>query len=621
MFLFSIIYSSVLSIFISLFPVKWRKWITLVVIFISSLPFIIEYFIYYQFKILYDLNSILASAGDVASTYSKEIFVLIFSPDGMIRIILFLLPLILYGIFSRFIEFDSSDMVDRMIVIIVSILIFSGCNLGIASNSILDPILHHRYHFQTASHQVGLLTGLNLEVRKLYTKDTNQIHFEVIDTQASEFIPSTDIEEEPIVYGFNQLDIDFNSLEANGIYKELNSYVASLKPSSKNEYTGLFKDKNLIFITAEAFSKEVIDPTLTPTLYRLANKGIQFTDYYQLSGAGTTGGEYQNIFGMVPTWGGSSFIATSVSLNAYTIGSMLNELGYYGQTYHNNDYTYYSRHETHNNLGYSDGFMGYGNGMEQYVSNLWPQSDVEMFKGTIPLYIDKQPFNIYYMTVSGHSLYTIENNDMVKKHWDRIKDLDYSDPVKCYLACQLELEDSLAYLLEQLQEHDILDDTVICLTSDHFPYGLDTSRTLGNIPYLSELYGYNVNTSFERDHNAWLLWSGSLEDEEPIVVDTPTSSLDILPTLANLFGIEFDSRLLVGRDVFSDREALLFNSGYDWMSEYGSYYSSNNTFIPFDETVDLPKDYVDRMNTIVQNKVYYCDAVLRNDYYRYLFGK
>jgi phosphoglycerol transferase MdoB-like AlkP superfamily enzyme len=262
--------------------------------------------------------------------------------------------------------------------------------------------------------------------------------------------------------------------------------------------------------------------------------------------------------------------------------------------------------------------MGYGNGMENYVKNVWPQSDLEMLQGTLPTYIDKQPFNVYYMTVSGHSGYTKTGNSMTKRNWDVVKDLPYSDAVKGYLAANYELEKAMAYLVNTLEEKGIADDTVICISTDHFPYGLDSGGSLGNMPYLSELYGYQVNDLFQRDHSRLILWCGSLEDSEPIVVSTPTYSLDILPTLSNLFGTEYDSRLMVGRDVFSDQEALVFNSNYDWKTAYGTYY--NGTFTQTDMSVTLPENYASQMKTVVRNKMRYCQWSLENDYFRYLFG-
>ena len=265
--------------------------------------------------------------------------------------------------------------------------------------------------------------------------------------------------------------------------------------------------------------------------------------------------------------------------------------------------------------------MGYGNGMEEYVKKRWPQSDLEMIQGTLPTYIDKQPFSIYYMTVSGHSGYSRSGNAMTAKNWDKVKDLAYSDQVKGYLAANLELEKALAHLVSELENKKIANDTVICISTDHFPYGLDKNGALGNMPYLSELYGYNVTNLFERDHSRLILWSGCLEDSETIVVDTPTFSLDILPTLSNLFGTEYDSRLLPGRDVFSDAEALVFNMNYDWKTEYGTFLSSRGTFIPADDSIEIPDGYVNRIKTIVRNKVRYCSGVLETDYFSEHFSK
>ena len=104
------------------------------------------------------------------------------------------------------------------------------------------------------------------------------------------------------------------------------------------------------------------------------------------------------------------------------------------------------------------------------------------------------------------------------------------------------------------------------------------------------------------------------------MVDTPTFSLDILPTLSNLFGTEFDSRLFPGRDVFSDADALVFNANYDWKTEYGTYIARNGKFVPKDESVELPEDYVNKMKAKVRDKIRYCKLALDTDYYRHLFS-
>ena len=537
---------------------------------------------------------------------------MVFSFNGIFTILLFAIPTIAYSIFGkRIFSVLLANIRRRLISAGVSILCYAMSIVIICSSSVYLAFYKTEFNYQSAVENFGLLSGVRLDIQNLLFGTSS--NFESHDIPVS----SPPTIESPKVYGLNKMDLNLSG--GKGEIAELNEYVSSLTASHKNEYTGIFKGKNLIFITAEAFTAEVIDPVLTPTLYRLATKGIRFTDYYQPDSAGTTGGEYQNIFGMLPTAGGASFKNTATNYNYMTIGSQLNRLGYYGKAFHNNSYTYYSRHLTHINIGYSDGFMGYGNGMEKYVKNTWPQSDYEMIKGTLPTFIDKQPFNVYYMSVSGHSNYTRNGNYIVGKNWEYVESLNYSDQVKGYLAANLELEKALSHLVLELEAKNIADNTVICISTDHFPYGLDKNGRLGNMPYLSELFGFSVNNYFERDHSALILWCGELEEKEPIVVSTPTFSLDILPTLSNLFGTEFDSRLFPGRDVFSDADALVFNTNYDWKTELGTYISAKGEFTLAEGITEVPDDYVDKIKKEVRNKLKYCRLALENDYFRHIF--
>lgn len=627
--LFSIAYSTIGYLLSSLFKKRvTNRLIASVLILVTSLAYIVQFLIYKQFKQFYDINTMTGGAGDALASYFAELMDLIFRQSGIVVVLLMLVPFVAYLFINRGpVRACVSTMWVRIVTVAAAAALYVLTVVLVLMHPVYGPVYHGQYSFQSAVSNLGLITGLRLDIQNtLFDSDSG---FETPDlppeteNEPTDTIQSTTEETEPVIeYGYNQLDIDFEALNktASSKEKQLNDYVSGLTASKQNEYTGLFKGKNLIMITAEAFSAELIDPELTPTLYRLANKGIQFTDYYQPASAGTTGGEYQNVFGMLPTAGGKSFKNTADHLNYFTIGSQLNRLGYYGKAFHNNSYTYYDRNKTHNNIGYSDGFMGYGNGMEAYVTKLWPQSDNEMFTGTLPTYIDKQPFSVYYMSVSGHSGYSTSGNSMTKRHWDRVQHLPYSDTVKGYFAANLDLEDALTNVIAMLEEKGILDDTVICISSDHFPYGLDSDGKLGDMPYLSELYGYSVDTYFARDHSRLILWSGCLEDMDPIVVDTPTSSLDILPTLSNLFGTEFDSRLMPGRDVFSDAPALVFNTNYDWKTELGIYYAASAEFVPAEDGAVIPEGYVDAMKAIVRNKMNYCAGVLDTDYFRHLFG-
>ena len=592
---------------------------------LTGVIFLVEYFTHRYFKVFYDVTTVIGGAGGVATDFMDVILELIFSWDGLLKITLFLLPGLLYVFWlRRFAYCHKLGLLKRLIALILTLAVFGGNTALLLGDSTYASMYREEYSFQGAVSNFGLLTGIRLDVQELLLGKNAPEDFEAVEIPT---VPATTQEEttptsteetveqtQPIEYGYNQMDLNFPATGAEHI-DSINAYVQSLTPSKKNAYTGLFEGKNLIFITAEAFSAEVIDPELTPTLYRLANRGIQFTDFYQPASAGTTGGEYQNLFGMLPTAGGMSFKNTAGHNNYFTMGNQLNRLGYYGKAYHNHDYTFYQRHLTHTNLGYSDGFTGFGNGMEKYVKRQWPKSDLEMFQGTVPTYLDKAPFNIYYMTVSGHSNYTVNGNNMSAKNWAYVKDLPYSHEVKSYLAANLELEHALAYLVQSLEDAGIADDTVIVLVSDHYPYGFSAQR------YLTELYGFAPKNQLEQDHNRLILWCGILEDMDPIVVDSPTSSLDILPTLSNLFGTEFDSRLMAGRDVFGDTPALVYNMSYDWKTEFGTYISSTNTFTPASEDLVIPEGYVEQIKAIVRNRIRYSTAVLNYDYFGMLFGK
>lgn len=684
--LFSLCVGLVVSGIISLLPKKAVQILIPFYLGVLFLIFVVEFLVYRQFKVAYDINTILNAATDALGGFGADIRQLIFCFDGISHIALFLLPLILWFVLREKIIGQLSEKSIRRRrtgQVVYSLLVHlaggAAC-YGAALFLILCCGLHkdiytNQYNFESAVMQFGLGEGLCLDIRNLVSSKTSAPVFESAEAEFAQSTASTSLdgtlasskeetvsggknvvqakeaagtqevvilqegpssqstqtaqEDEsvtPVVYGQSVTSVDFAALAAaGGNCADIDAYVSTLTPSSQNAYTGSFAGKNLIMICAEAFSGFLIDPELTPTLYRLSTNGINFNDYYQQSIAGTTGGEYQLLFGLIPTSGGSSIKEITQNGTHTNMGALLNDKGYFGMAFHNSDYTFYDRHQTHTKLGYSEGYMGVGNGLEDLISPVWPASDLELMQETLPMYIDKQPFNVYYMTVSGHSLYTFDRNAMSRKNKDAVdawcakKNLSYSESVRAYIASNLELEKAVDYLVKTLEEKGIADDTVICIAPDHFPYGLDSDAALGNMPYLSELYGYPVNTYEERDRSRAIIWCGALEDNDPIIVDTPTSSVDILPTLCNLFGVEWDSRLYVGRDVLSDALPLVFFGNYDWKTDLGHYSSSTKIFTPIDENVVIPEDYVKQISSMVRNRMTFSKSVLSHDYYTHVY--
>lgn len=131
---------------------------------------------------------------------------------------------------------------------------------------------------------------------------------------------------------------------------------------------------------------------------------------------------------------------------------------------------------------------------------------------------------------------------------------------------------------------------------------------------LAELYGVKNFDEIQRDKNTLIMWSGCLEGKG-IQIDAPVCSLDILPTLSNLFGVEYDSRMTIGRDVFGTQEAIVPWPNYSWVTELGKYDASSKKFTPFVDESLIPEGYVDRISSIVRTRISFSRGVQTCKFY------
>lgn len=405
---------------------------------------------------------------------------------------------------------------------------------------------------------------------------------------------------------YHILDIDFDRLIAEETDEDLlqmHTYFSQQVPTAKNEWTGYFQGKNLIWIVAEGFCTLAMDPERTPVLYEMAHSGFVFDHFYTpLWGVSTSDGEYTTTTGLIPKSGVWSYSQSAGNYMPFGFGNQFSQLGYRTMAFHDYLYTYYDRDKSFPNMGYE--YYALGHGLE--LEEIWPPSDLEMMEEIVPMFVDEEQFMVYCLTVSGHLNYTYEENAMSRRHWDEVAGLPYSEGPKAYLACQMELELAMESLLIQLEEAGRLDDTVIVLSGDHYPYGLTDEE-------YSELLGRQVDPNFEIFQNTLILWNAQME--EPVRVEKLCSSLDVMPTLANLFGLEYDSRLMAGRDILSDEPGLVIFSNYSFLTEEGAYNSVLDEFRSWDGS---PPDeaYVQSQIAEVQNRVAYSAMILDHDYYR-----
>lgn len=609
---FSLVLGGLLNLLPSVLSPKGCKWTSVLLMFLFAAVVMVEFLVEQAYGSFMRPTRILTGAAGVLTDYTDVVIEM--TIKSWWRILIALIPVIL--VIAA--DVPKAEKRKRWVILSLVLAVVGGCTgfggMSLYSGGVSGYL--SQYDFNAAIQEYGIIVSMFTELSGLgnredgMTLDLSELQVPTVPAASEEEDPQ---KEEPVVYQPHVIPgLDFAALaeaEKDNTLRGLYSYIAAQTPALENEYTGLFKGKNLIFITAEAFNYSIIDPELTPTLYRLTTEGINFTNFYEPLWSGcTSGGELANLSGL----------AMNCEMGTYskhkpfnTIGNLLMEEGYFSRAYHNNNYTFYERHKTHPNLGYEQ-FIGMGNGMEGGVKDSWPQSDLEMIDFTMPQYIDNQPFSVYYMTVSAHCRYNKLGNAQSKKNWSLVENLPYSEGVKAYIACNLELEKALTSMVAQLEAAGIADDTVIVMAPDHYPYGLGTAWGLKK-DGLAELYGVEKYDLFQRDKNTLIIWSGCLEDMD-LQIDAPVCSVDILPTLSNLFGVTYDSRMSIGRDVLGSEEAISVWPDYSWVTELGTYDASSRTFTPY-EGAEIPDGYVERISAIVTNKVKFSRIIQTTNFF------
>lgn len=508
----------------------------------------------------------------------------------------------------------------RALILILLLIIFGIFSIGVnvEGKEMLSPydIFVHSSHPVVSVNKLGLVTTMSFDLqRTLLGTDTypEPIPLETISPNFVEkehknafvsknnrehFSNNSDLPE------FNITPIDFGLMIGETTDQSLinmHQYFSQVEPTEKNKYTGIFKGYNLILITAEAFSHYAVDEELTPTLFKMKNEGFNFTNFYNpIWDVSTLDGEYVATTGLIPKSGIWSMYYSSYNEMPYAMGNMLSSKGYKSMAYHNHYYDYYDRHVSHPNLGYI--YKGLGNGLE--VTPTWPASDLEMMKLSADEYMDVEPFHAYYMTVSGHLRYTFTGNYIALKNREEVEHLTYSEGGKAYLATQIELDRALAYLLERLEEKEITNKTLFVISSDHYPYGLDKQD-------LDELAGHEVESNFELYKSSLIIYAKGMKPE---MIERPVSSLDIIPTVLNLMGLEYDSRLLMGVDAFSDKEPLVIFLNKSFITDKGRYNSISGQFSR-ETNMDNVEQYVEKIKQEIDRKFYYSAKILDLDYY------
>ena len=632
------------------FKPKVNRLIAEIILWFSAIFFAAESIVKSVYTTYMKLSNLLSGAGNVAGNYGGQLIRSILF--GIPKILLFLLPVLVFLRFGKSWISMKKERVPQFAAALACSVILTAAGSFIVKNGSNSAVYGAQFDYNTATRYFGLITSTRLSlIYDLFGNNNNTFHTESTvksadmnaaavadmnhlneDGTSAEYTDSnSSVEEtaaeETVITGDNIMDLDLEAVAYDGssTVQSLCDYISSQTASNKNEYTGLFEGKNLIMVTAESYTNAFISEELTPALWRLSHNGFYFSDYYQPEwGGSTTSGEVSILTGLAPRDGDEAMISLIGHNNYFTMANQMQRLDYSTCAFHNGYYQYYQRDETHPNLGFSQ-FIADQTGLMDIVGCEYCH-DADMIDATVDYYIDKEPFCIYYMTISGHATYDADSA-YVSMYYDRVNEVvgdQYEEKTKYYICYQMAMETAMEHLLAKLEEAGIADDTVICLVGDHFPYGLGDGEAWENDQnYLYDLMGTEVSYSWNEDRNGLIIWSGCLETTEKdkwTEIDTPTFSLDILPTLSNLFGLEFDSRLLPGRDVFSDADPLVFWNNLCWVTERGKYSSLEETFYPNDGYSD-DSSYVESINNIVENKLLMSRQIEDTDFYALLFGE
>ena len=595
--LFTFFISTILTFFSRLGSSKINRKVVLIILIILTLMFAgsFLYFKIFSVPFTFQITSMAGQAMQFINVLFKAIWNNIFS------LLLLCIPIIWFLwkqnkiIITKIYYFEKKSLLFLMIGIYILITF----TLLPFKNRDYSPyqLYWRRNNLNSAIKTFGLLTAERIDLQRAFLGFEEKI----------ELIKNNKIENSS--YQYNIMDIDFDKLieeEKDSSVRSVYSYFDNEIPTKKNAFTSLYEGKNLIFILAESFNSIAVSEELTPTLYKLTHTGFQFNNYYSPIFLSTTGGEFQAMTGLVPSADTLNEWYKGEVYLPFTIGKSLGNLSYQTNAFHDYEATFYNRISTMPTLGFYNYFACL-NGLEEEMECYWIDSnapdDKEMIDVTFSRYKDQEKFMTYYITMSGHFPYEFSDKT---RNYEKVKDLDYSDEAKAYLATQIDLDNAVELLIQKLEKQGILDDTVICLVGDHYPYGL-------SIDQINEISTYQRDEQFEIHHSNLIIWNN---DSESVVVDKIGSQIDILPTLLNLFGIEYDSRLLIGHDLLSDTEGLAIFSDMSWISDSGSYNANTKTFVPKQA---VSNNYVTEKNRWINSSVTVSKRIISSDIYNRIF--
>lgn len=351
---------------------------------------------------------------------------------------------------------------------------------------------------------------------------------------------------------------------------ELDDYYASHpKEAADTPMTGAFAGKNLIFIMMESMDDWLVTPEYMPNLYRLEQEGVDFRNYYApiFLAAATFNSEFTANTGMIaPEYQVRNSYYTEHAL-PYSLANLFRDAGYRARSFHAANPSIYNRGEIHLNFGY-ESYNDYGDlGMDDYML------DSQLLRGYDQIVSD-EPFFSFIITYSGHGPYTEEQDIISAPHLARARAvIDYStvpytteaqkEEYTRAVAQAMETDAFIGGLRKQLEADGHAEDTVLVLFTDHYCKYFSDAELIEAIKGTSD-HNLLSNVPF-------VIWT---EGITPQVSEKYVSTMDIAPTIVDLFSLDADLRYYIGNDMFGPDGGVVYFRNYAWYD--GKTYDTGN---------------------------------------------
>ena len=397
---------------------------------------------------------------------------------------------------------------------------------------------------------------------------------------------------------------------------ELDAYL-SRPEGNENEMTGLLAGKNVILVLMESMDDWMIGQH-TPTIFRLMEEGIQFTQFYTpaYGGIRTFNTEFcLNTGSYLSSQGGYAFDYVTNHFD-HSLASQLTQCGYSAKTFHYNDPAFYSRGEFSPAMGYSE-YVYYRDYISGEDWDLQQYDDTVLFENADlcdEFFRDGQLNLNFIITRAAHLSY--QYNEVLSwwglKKYPQYMGLTDREETDCaYLKARL-VDDMFACLLEQLEARGQLENTVIIGVTDHYTYGYRHDDGTTDFETLMELSGVDRELLLEK--TPCFIWSPGLESMQ---VSKTLNTADLLPTLLNLLGVDSPYRY-IGHDAF-DAQYPGFAPFADgsWISGNVGYDASGEELFTIDGSpLEVTDEFLDQMHLWVEQFVQHNNLILKMDYYK-----